>query len=52
MIRVKDANGTEALVTQAAYDQVWKHKGFTLIEVVPVIGGPVDEPKAKKKATK
>jgi len=47
MIRVKDANGTEALVTQAAYDQVWKHKGFTLVEEEPK-----PEPKAKKKATK
>lgn len=46
MIRVKDANGTEALVTQQAFDQVWKAKGFTLVNDDPV---EEDQPKAKPK---
>lgn len=42
MIRVKDKNGTEALVTEAAFEKVWKDKGFTLIEDEPAV--PTTQP--------
>ena len=56
-VRVKDKNGTEALVTQAAFDAVWKDKGFTLVSANKLLVDAdlaVDEskPKPKGKATK
>ena len=50
MIRVKDQNGTEALVTQAAFDLVHSKKGFVLVEEEE--SDPKPEPKKSKKATK
>jgi len=48
-VRVKNPDGVEALVTLEAFDVVWKHKGFTLIEDAPV--DATDEPKPRKRKT-
>lgn len=44
-VRVKDQNGTEALVTLAAFELVHKANGFTLVEDQP----EEVEPKSKSK---
>ena len=51
-VRVKDKNGTEALITERAYEMVWKDKGFTLVSDSVDVEPVVDEPKPKGKATK